>query len=337
MLPHDEQCRDHPYRTGSGGLIEPAMLDQHVAQALARSEKRIVVTGAGGWLGLATLDSLALALGDSFGRRVVALGSSARTLHLRGGLTVEQRPLADLAHLESQPTWLLHFAFLTKDRAETMDEPEYRAANAAIRETVLAHLEPMGTEAVFVASSGAAYKAQDPAASAAMRLYGELKVEDETQFAAWGEATAKRVVIARIFNVTGPYINKHQAYALASFILDGIAGRPIEVRAPRRVVRGYVPIAELISLALAEMAAGEAGIMRFDTGGEPLDLGEVATVVACHFPGLSVRRAEIVEHQADVYHGDPARYAALLQRHGMVPEPLGAQVAKTIDYLNPGQ
>jgi len=313
------------------------MLDLQVAQALARSGKRVVVTGAGGWLGLATLDSLAAALGDVFAHRVVAFGSSARTLTLRDGITVAQRPLADLALLDAEPTWVLHFAFLTKDRAETMDEAAYRAANAEIRETVLAHLDRIGAQAVFVASSGAAYKAQDLAASVAMRLYGELKAEDEARFAAWGEAAAKRVVIARIFNVTGPYINKHQAYALASFILDGIAGRPIEVRAPRRVVRGYVPIAELISLALAEMAAAPSGTARFDTGGEPLDLGDVAQVVAQHFPGTSVRRAHIGEPNADIYHGDPANYAALLRRHGIAPELLAAQVAKTIDYLQPGQ
>jgi UDP-glucuronate decarboxylase len=313
------------------------MLDPQVAQALARSDTRIVITGAGGWLGLATLDSLASALGEAFGRRVVAFGSAARTLRLRDGTEVEQRPLADLAQLPTTPTWLLHFAFLTKDRAETMDETAYRAANAAIREAVLGNLERIGAQAVFVASSGAAYKAQDPSASPAMRLYGELKAEDEARFAVWGETAGKRVVVGRIFNVTGPYINKHQAYALASFILDGLAGRPIAVRAPRRVVRGYVPIAELISLTLAEMAQAPSGTMRFDTGGEPLDLGEVAAVVARQFEGVTVDRAAIIEPQADIYHGDPERYAALLQRHGMAAERLEAQVAKTIDYLRHGQ
>jgi nucleoside-diphosphate-sugar epimerase len=313
------------------------MLDPQVAQALARSDKRIVITGAGGWLGLATLDSLAAALGERFARRVVAFGSAARTLQLQDGIAVTQRPLAELDQLAPEPTWLLHFAFLTKDRAETMDEAAYRAANAAIRDTVLSNLSRIGTEAVFVASSGAAYKAHDPAASAAMRLYGALKAEDEAEFAAWGEAAGKRVVIARIFNVTGPYINKHQAYALASFILDGLAGRPIQVRAPRRVMRGYVAIAELISLALAEMAEAPSGIARFDTGGEPLELGEVAAVVASHFAGIAVERAEIVEAQADTYHGDPERYASLLRHHGITPAPLPAQVAKTIDYMHPGQ
>lgn len=309
------------------------MLDAGVAHALAEAGRRIVITGAGGWLGLAALDSLAAALGPDFGKRVFAFGSGARTLRLRDGTQVEQQPLASLAELPAAPTWLLHFAFLTKDRAEAMDEADYRAANGAIRDTVLQALGPIGAQAVFVASSGAAYKAQDPAASHAMRLYGELKAQDESAFADWAAHSEARAVIGRIFNVTGPYINKHQAYALASFILDGLAGRTIEVRAPRRVVRGYVPIAELMSLVLAEMAAQPHGVTRFDSGGEPLELGEVAEVVAAQFQGVRVQRAAVTEALPDIYHGDPVAYAKLLATHGLSSQSLETQVAKTIDYL----
>jgi nucleoside-diphosphate-sugar epimerase len=170
-----------------------------------------------------------------------------------------------------------------------------------------------------------------------MRLYGALKVEDEAAFANWSAATGKRAVIARIFNLTGPYINKHQAYALASFILDGLAAQPIVVRAPRRVVRGYVAIDELLSLAFAEMAAAPQGVGRFDTGGEPLELGEVAQAVAAQFAGVTVQRAPVSGTEADIYHGDPESYAGLLERHGIVATSLRDQVAKTIDYLRAEQ
>lgn len=313
------------------------MLDARVAQTLLASNRRIVITGAGGWLGLATLESLACALGPQFQERVFAFGASARILELRSGTRIEQRPLAQLAQLPAAPTFVFHFAFLTKDRAEEMDEAAYRAANARIGDDVLAALGPIGTEAVFVASSGAAYKAEDPAASAAMRLYGALKIEDEERFSAWAQARRKRVVIARIFNVTGPYINKHQAYALASFILDGLAGRPIVVRAPRKVMRGYVAIEELISLALAEMEAADHGLVRFDTGGQALELGQVAEVVASQFPGIAVDRAPITQDTPDLYLGDDEAYATRLAEHGIVAQPLALQISKTIDYLRGGQ
>jgi UDP-glucuronate decarboxylase len=309
------------------------LLDGSVVERLQADGRRIVITGASGWLGLCTISDLADALGDAFAGRVVCVGSASRSLELEGNRQVRQIALADLATLDRRPTLVLHFAFLTKDRAEAMSEAQYRRANASIGETLLAALDTVGAEAIFVASSGAAYRADDPAASPAMRLYGELKCQDEARFAEWAQARGTRAVIARIFNVTGPYINKHQAYALASFILDGLAGRMIEVKAPRPVIRGYVAISEVISLALAELMMSPHGVSRFDTGGQALELGDVARVVAAQFDESDVRRAAIIESDADRYQGNEQAYARLLAQHAISPMPLEAQVAKTIDYL----
>lgn len=309
------------------------MLEPRVAEELARRPERIVIAGAGGWLGLATVELLASALGDDFDRRVVCFGSSERDLVLCNGRTVRQRPLARMAELPPEPSFVLHFAFLTKDRAEDMDEAAYRSANAAIGETVLAALDRIGATAVFVASSGAAMRAHDAGAVPAMRLYGELKLADEDRFAAWAKATGKRAVIARIFALTGPYINKLQAYAIASFILDGLAGRTIGVRAPRRVIRAYVAIRELMSLAFALLCESRPGVVRFDSGGEPLELGGVAAEVAAAFPGSAVERAEVTEAVDDRYHGDCDAYAVLLKSNGIMSVSLAVQIAEAIDYL----
>jgi nucleoside-diphosphate-sugar epimerase len=274
------------------------------------------------------------ALGDGFDKRVRAFGSSTRTLRLRDGTQVLQRPLTDLVWLPAEPSLLLHFAFLTKDRAETMSEADYRAANRAISDAVLSALEPIGAQAVFLASSGAAAKADDPAAHAAMRLYGAMKRDDEDAFAAWAQAHGKRAVVGRIYNITGPYMNKHQAYAFASFMLDALAGRTIEVKAPRPVIRSYVAIRELVSLIFALLLAADSGVERFDSGGEPLELGDVAQIVARiatgAVEGTNVARAAIADPAADRYHGDTAHYAALLAREGIENVPLDRQVSEAM-------
>lgn len=309
------------------------MPEAALARMLAGTDRPIVVTGASGWLGLATLDLLERALGDAFAARVHCFGSTPRVLDLGGGRLIPQRALGDLAMLDQPGAWVLHFAFLTKDRAEAMDDDAYRAANLRISETVLASLDTIDAAAVFVASSGAAYKADDPGASPAMRLYGSMKREDEDRFAAWAKARGKCAVIGRIFNLTGPYINKHQAYAMASFILDGLADRPIEVRAQRAVIRGYVAIRELVTLVFALLGENASGVERFDTGGEPLELGEVARIVADTLHGPGVQRAEITDPVADRYAGDAQAYAALLARFGIASIPLEIQVRETADYL----
>ena len=310
------------------------MLTPHVAAKLRDSEHRLVVTGAGGWLGMATLDLLSSALGDAFADRVCCFGSSRRTLKLLGGVQIEQERLDLLAALAPRPTLVLHLAFLTKDRAEAMPEEEYRNANRAIGRTVLDALGAIGAEGVFVSSSGAAAFADDPTASPAMRLYGSLKKEDEELFAGWAEEAGKRAVITRIFNLSGSYMNKHGSYALASFILDAIAGRPVEVRAEKPVIRGYVAIRELISLVLALLLDEGLGVVRFDTGGQAMEMQVIAEAVAGVCGPVPVRRPPLGNSPADEYAGNPEAYEALLRNKGIPVVAFEQQIAETAEFLS---
>lgn len=309
-------------------------LTPHIEQAIRSSGARIVITGAGGWIGMATLELLAAALGQEFAARVISFGSSRRRLQLLDGTSIEQRALAEITGLEPAPTIVLHLAFLTKDRAEAMNEAEYRAANRALGQTVLDALGPIGAEAIFVASSGAAKHADDPQATPAMRLYGSLKREQEDLFAAWADQQCKRAVIARIFNISGPHINKQHSYALATFINDALAGRSIAIRAPHQVVRSYVAVRELMSLVFALLLDGTKEVTRFDSGGDPMEMQAIAQAVADHVGAVSIHRPPRDPATIDHYTGDGRAYRALLAQHRISPMPFTLQVAETIDYLS---
>jgi hypothetical protein len=108
-------------------------------------------------------------LGPDFAARSAAFGRTARTLHLRGGLAVAQRPLAEIAGLPPAPSLVLHLAFLTQEKAAAMGEAAYVDANRAISAQVAAALDQIGAEGVFVASSGAAGLIQDPSTDASGR------------------------------------------------------------------------------------------------------------------------------------------------------------------------
>jgi nucleoside-diphosphate-sugar epimerase len=292
-------------------------LTAHVATALADSRHRIIITGAGGWLGMATLELLADALGQDFGTRVVCFGASARPLSLRNGLTIVQRPLAAISALSSTPSFVLHLAFLTKDKVGTMDDARYAKANKALSAMVLQALPFIGARGVFLASSGAATRAGDPSAPHALRRYGELKAADEAAFAAWSGSHASTAIITRIFNLAGPYINKHAHYALANFINEALAGKPIVVRAPHEVWRGFVAIKELMSLVFAMLLTEDPGVARFDTGGAPQELGELAQEVADILGSPGFVRGPVTSDTVDRYCGNGAAYDALLLQHGI--------------------
>jgi len=304
---------------------------------LLKDTRRIVVVGAGGWIGRGLLRGLHSALGvDAFSERVSAFGSSSRMVDLGDAITIAQRPLDELVCLHPQSTALFHLAFLTKDKVAVIDHDEYREINRGLSSTVLEALNAIGADRLFVASSGAAAFADDPSASEDLRIYGALKREDEDRFVAWAEAdTGRRAVVTRIYNLTGPFINKHETYALASFIIDALAGRPISVRAPMRVVRSYVAIRELVSLVLFQLlGSGGVPVYRYDSGGEVLELREVAAEVA-RVLGGTVVRAPITESVHNDYIGDAETYASLLEAAGIASAPLGQQILDTATTIAP--
>lgn len=298
--------------------------------------RRVVVVGARGWIGRTALALLYEAFGpEVFAERVACFGSGAAVVDLENGFGAPQQPLAELRRLEPRPTLLLYLSFLTKEKAADMVPDAYTAASRNLSGQVLEALEPIGVDRLFFASAGAAAFADDPNAAADLRLYGALKREDEVRLAAWAEADprARRLAVGRIYSVSGPYINKLHAYALANFILDALAGRPIEVRSPMRVLRSYVAVRELLSVAFAQLLTDDgppAG--RFDTGGLELELGAVAEAVAEVLGGEVVRRP-ITEPGVNRYVGDDAAWAALLSRYGIPPLPLHDQIRETAVYL----
>ncbi len=319
--------------------MTPLALPPAIARSLRSSDARILVTGAGGWIGSASLEILADALGPAdFRRRVRAFASRGRRLDLRGGVSVELADLEDLARVEAGPSILLHYAFLTREKASAMGVEAYRAANARITDRVaeaVARLRPQG---MFLASSGAVYgpgRAFDE--DLAGNPYGVLKRRDELLFADACRAAGTRLAVARIFNLSGPYINKLDSYALASFLIDALAGRPIAIRAAQRVERSYVHVGDVVGLALAVLLDPTNEAVAFDTAGERVvEVGELAAMVRdlVGRPDLDIGRPPVdASRPADRYVGDRAAMTALARRHGLARLDLAEQVRQTAEYL----
>ena len=314
-------------------------LPRHLAEKLQSSPCGIVLTGGGGWVGQATLEMLEGALGDDMPKRVAVFGSAARPLKLRSGRAIDCRTLNDMRDLGKGPKFFLHYAFLTKDRLTGQGIESFVEANGKITDVVAAAIEGSDTRGLFALSSGAVYKKGTHTLDSDLEknAYGVMKIADEKRFSEITDLKKTPFCMPRLFNLSGPFINKHDLYALASMIACVLEDQPIVIKAPHKVVRSYIHVADLVALGLAMLLdPQETDEAIFDTSGaENMELGELAEsvrkVLGRHT--LAIHRPPEVEGRDDVYVGDGRVWRNMLQAHGLPLSPMEKQIRDTAGYM----
>ena len=307
-----------------------------IADWLAGTNVPVVVTGAGGWLGRAALEMLEAALGSGFGARVSGFAASERVIGLRSGRQMRLLPLGALESSDLRAPLVFHGAFLTREYASLIPLEEYVAANRAIQGVVERFVSRRGAMGIFVPSSGAVYGAHGVVGRELTdNPYGVLKFEDEEAFAALGRRLGFTCAVIRVFNLSGPFMNKIHSYALGSIIADVLAGGPVRLRADRPVLRSYAFVGDVIGLAAAMLAGGFA-VPAFDTAGETeIEIGALALRVTALLgrQEMKVERPAINGAAVDRYVGNKATYFALAEKCGVIPQNLDAQILATADYF----
>lgn len=293
------------------------------------SAARIVVTGASGWVGRASLERLSEIVGPALRERAVLLAGSARQIALGDGSTLAVAPLADLERTPGEGALLAHFAFLTRDRLADLGPDRYIAANEAITAGVAAWIRRARPAAVLAASSGAV----DGAGDLDVDPYGALKRREEQALAAACEQVGARLCVVRIFNVSGPHMRRPERYALGSMIRAVLASEPVHVRAPHPVIRSYVAIRELLDLGLAVLGdeAAEPHVVFDSAGQEEVEVGELAVRVARALgrPGARIVRPPTAAEPVDRYVGDGEAIGRLRTRYAIAHLPLDEQIRQT--------
>lgn len=301
----------------------------HIAKQIRESERPIIVTGATGWLGRATLEMLVDCLGHKFPTRVIAYGTSSRLITLSCGLLMPVHAIDMLQDLPYRPYIFLHYAFITKGRINGMSSDEFMLRNEQLAVFVQGQMDRLQIDKAFVPSSGAVTHTNP---------YGIMKARDEYRFLKLAEIIGMRLVLGRIFNLSGPFINKINEYAMAAILSDIIAGRTVDIRAAHPVIRSYVHVRDVINLAFSLLLVEEGAPGIFDfSGEEEIEIGAMARRAAILLgkPDIKILRPEITG-VTDRYVGKPNVMKAMMRAHEIPVTNFNDQIRDTAAYLSQG-
>jgi nucleoside-diphosphate-sugar epimerase len=268
---------------------------------------KICITGASGWLGKETADLLSRALGDDFERRVTLVSSNGRQIELLSGEhnTISWRDFV----YGSGYDLIIHFAFLSPENIVRLGVDAYIEVNREIISDLLIVASKNPSGSILTASSGATscYRS-DLKSKVPYEIYSGIKNEMENVITQ--SELFKYVGIMRIWNISGVYLDVDSAYALSSFIRQGLNGDVIEIRGAPESLRTYVNAQEMMWVYL--MSLGMVNRIPLNSGGFSTTLLQLAGFVSNYMRNKEVLVSGAPEVKtASIYSPDPEKFNSL--------------------------
>jgi nucleoside-diphosphate-sugar epimerase len=291
--------------------------------------KRIVITGATGWIGRAMIQALI----DQFGIEVLntleLFGSKKQTLVTKSGVALAINPMSSI-NLNKKIDLLIPLAFLTQEKYNSLGSEDYQRINHQIIDSHATIIRSALPNAVIYFSSGITtvddkkFKRAD-----SFFVYKDLKIREEGLFRSLVNSYEGSMSICKLFSVSGFFMRDPHKYALGDFILQALSKKIIRIESSSEVFRRYIQDTDLCALMLR--LGLEKKNVTFESSGYLIELGDLAKTVAQMF-GLeesAVSRAEITE-EPDNYFSKDELMDELLIQHRLKPASLEEQVAATI-------
>ncbi len=283
---------------------------------------QLIIYGAKGWLGRTSIE-LFINLGIN-PSSLLLIGSRAENLNFLNHNFQVLNPSEAISQMK-EGALFLNFAFLRREKTETLSGEEFVAKNLEIMNFSKSALKTKKIKTFINISSGvAALTATQP--SVHEDPYAALKALDEI----WLETVCNQFdvdfVNCRLYSTSGKYINEFKNLALSSFILQALSDRVIVVNSPE-TKRTYVDAEDLLKVLLHLAISG--GNYSLDSGGEITTMKELASVVALEIGNTSISTAD-PEFAPNSYFGNYLEFNSLAEKYGVKLRNLKEQVTITL-------
>ncbi len=279
-------------------------------------KERILVLGAGGW----------------FGRTFTEMVGPDAKLFQVGSYSRNSIRIWDLDEIKKfDPTIVVSFAFLTRNKLPTMPRSKFiQTNNSLIKNLKDAAILP-SVHSVMTVSSGAALHRNSKKGADSEEIYGALKREEELAMKVITKE-GKRALVLRAFSVSGPFVRNPLEYAFSSFVVSALKDKVVKVNADHRVFRRYVSVSDYLYVGFRSLKIASTEVI--ESGGEIIELGQLAELVAQRL-GVGLERQALNSKSPDDYYAsDCKEWLSHSSQAGLVPLDINDQIESVIRYFS---
>lgn len=285
-----------------------------------------VITGATGWIGRECLKYLIT--NDVPKKNVYLFASRQQILDMPFG-SFAVFPLDTMADYVFESPMVFHFAYLTRDKINMLGRQVYTDTCLSITSMMISALKTWSHATLCYASSGAVYDNQFKNDYYIKNPYGFLKYMDECSFKDFCHGAGNRIIIPRIFNISGCYTQNRNQYALTSFIDQAKEKGVIHIKAKHKVVRSYIMAQQLIDICFKWMHDQKGSSFEcFDAcSHEVVEVGQIAEAVQRNYSHVVDIKREIDDSlDDDIYLGNAEAVFDLCAKYAVELLPLDLQI-----------
>ena len=236
--------------------------------------KNIAISGATGWLGLELISKLSKHSVFS-NSRIFPTASKGGSVEVNGNKFAITK-LQDLNNIISFD-YFFDFAFVTREKLKILSQKEYVRINKYIMDQSINFIKTNKPRLVVLASSGAVYESNNYQRSRENYLYSELKQQQEREISKACELAGSKLIIVRIFNLSGSGLKKLSTFAIAEFICKSVKNQDIIIQSNYNVVRQYCDIGQLLDLITKLVLENKD--FTFDSGGVKIEIRQLASEI----------------------------------------------------------
>ena len=247
------------------GFGEGSILNPKFSPFDSLKNTRILITGASGWLGQETICLLANGIEGFESLNIVFAGNSEKIVKVHNSV-IKINALENLPK-DSRFDLILHYAFSTQGKRDTLGAETYLTLNRALTSRVIDLVgNNTATKTLALSSGAAAFASSNSAISESKYVYGLLKAEMEEAF------SGPNNISLRVWNTSGHHLGNDSRYAISEFIYRALTNQNIEIKS--NLKRSYVDSQSMIYAALSYLIDNGHGV--FNSGGIETNLMDLA-------------------------------------------------------------
>jgi len=303
------------------------------------NDRKIVLTGATGWVGQNFLHELQkIYPPEAFNKNVYAFSSTKKNILSTAypasqKITIPIYPLSSLKKLINQidEVNLIHTAFVTREKVSLFGIKKYIEINREITNRVHEAIRNKKHVKSIIISSGAAElfdKKNKENKLLEKDPYGFLKLEEEKKLSEISNA-----LILRIYGLTGKFIRDPDVFALSNFIISAINKKRIVIKSNRNVIRSYGFAGDIAKVGISWLNSEIKKNDIINASTLKINIKDLAYKISEFYNLPSVSSQINDDLDADDYSCESHNFKNLLSKFNIVETSLKSQIIETYDYL----